>query len=320
MVVVWRLVDHSGESMRRGCDFLHGWEETVLLLLFVGLWWRFRLLFFEWTRRQRNQLHLIVVGSGFCIVGLPRRVYSLPKSKVEAIDSRFAHGRCCATTWEVRTLCRRRIMDVVVQDPKRHLRLPTRHARRRRASRLGRHRRRLSRRVGRAYLSPSRPIPSIGRRASEIDYLRVAKRLDTTAVDILILAVRHQPHTALRLRQSQVQRCRSPCNNTSPQRPRDPDLLVARYLRQRRQPCRDLRGSLRRRPIGIAAPESLRSSSSHPFSNPLYKVSRRVDPGQETAFSCSNNKRGSETRPPSCLGSIQHCWGWPSLSRKPLVG
>ena len=320
MVVVWRLVDYSRESIRGGCDFLHGWEETVLLFLSVGLRRRFRLLFFEWARRQRDQLHLIFVGSGFCIVGLPRRVYPLPKSKVEAIDCRFTHGRCRATTCEARTLCWRRVMDVVVQDPKRHLRLPTRHARWRRASRFGRHRRRLSRRTRRTYLTPRRPIPSIDRRASEIDYLRVAKRLNTTAVDILILAVRHQPHTALRLRQSQVQRRRSPCNNTSPQRPRDPNLLIARDFRQRRRPRRDLRGSLRRRPIGITAPEALRSSSSHPFSNPLYKVSRRVDPGQETAFSCSNNKRGSETRPPSCLGSIQHCWGWPSLSRKPLVG
>jgi hypothetical protein len=52
----------------------------------------------------------------------------------------------------------------------------------------------------------------------------------------------------------------------------------------------------------------------------IYKVKVRVDPGRETACSCSNNKRWSETRPPSCLGSIQHCWGWPSLSCKPLVG
>ena len=130
MVVVWRLVDYSRESIRGGRNFLHGWEETVLLFLSIGLRRRFRLLFFEWTRRQRDQLHLIFVGSGFCIVGLPRRVYPLPKSKVEAIDCRFTHGRCRATTCEARTLCWRRVMDVVVQDPKRHLRLPARHARR----------------------------------------------------------------------------------------------------------------------------------------------------------------------------------------------
>jgi hypothetical protein len=192
-------------------------------------------------------------------------------------------------------------MDVVVQDPKRHLRLPTRNARRRCSSRFGRHRRRLSWRIGRTGLSPRSPV---SRRAGKIDYLRVAKCFDATVVDILILAIRHQPHSTLRPRQSQIQRCRSSCNNaagSSTQRPRNPNLLIARHLRQPRRSRRDFRGSLGRRPISVTAPEALRSSSGHPSRSFLYKVSVRVDPGQETAFRVAITNGGLR-RDPRHLG------------------
>lgn len=156
-------------------------------------------------------------------------------------------------------------MDVVVQDTKRHLGLPTRHARRWPASWFGRRWRRLSWWVRRINLSPRRPVPSNGRRTSEVYYLRVAECLEIAVfINVpLLLAIGHQPDTPLRLRQSQIRMRRSPRNRTTTaQRPRDPNSLITRFLRQRRQPRRDFRSSCTR-PIGISTPKALVPCSSH---------------------------------------------------------
>jgi hypothetical protein len=124
-------------------------------------------------------------------------------------------------------------MNVIVQDPERHLRLPTRHA-------------------GYSTQTPFRfgwrwwwirrsadlmpchhPRP---RRRCKINDFRIPQRLILTA-----LSIRYQHHTLLCLRQLQIQ-WHWPPHHTSAyvKRSRDSNALITRLLRRRR-PCCDLR-------------------------------------------------------------------------------